>query len=32
MIIMQVKLRVHLPTKLCHQEGIWKTVIHSHLK
>ena len=31
----QIKQRVHLPMKLCDQEGIWKhsyTLIHSHLK
>ena len=25
---MQIKQRVHLPMKLCDQEGIWKTQLH----
>ena len=26
---MQIKQRVHLPMKLCDQEGIWKTQLES---
>ena len=27
---MQIKRRVHLPMKLCDQEGIWKTQLYTY--